>query len=271
MVVVAFGLKKYNMNFIKNIIKSTVFYKNYQLKKEANFQLQKKQDEERLLPKAISFYKQFIQENELVFDVGANIGNRVKAFLAIKANVVAVEPQPQCYTVLENQFPQIKVEKIALASTPGSMKMHIANDSTISTLSPDFIKATSKERFKSYTWNQTIDVQVSTLNNLIELHGKPAFCKIDVEGFELEVLKGLTQPIPCLSIEYCVPEMQQALVDCVDYLHQLQIEGLFNYSIEETMEFHTSWMTYAEFKKHISTEAFEETLFGDVYFKTENI
>jgi hypothetical protein len=43
------------MNFIKNIIKSTVFYKNYQLKKEANFQLQKKQDEERLLPKAISF------------------------------------------------------------------------------------------------------------------------------------------------------------------------------------------------------------------------
>ena len=78
------------MNFIKNIIKSTVFYKNYQLKKEANFQLQKKQDEERLLPKAISFYKQFIQENELVFDVGANIGNRVKAFLAIKANVVAV-------------------------------------------------------------------------------------------------------------------------------------------------------------------------------------
>ena len=44
MVVVAFGLKKYNMNFIKNIIKSTVFYKNYQLKKEANFQLQKKQD-----------------------------------------------------------------------------------------------------------------------------------------------------------------------------------------------------------------------------------
>lgn len=259
------------MNFIKKIVKSTTIYKNYQQKKEAAFQLQKKLDEEKLFPKAVAFYKQFIQENELVFDIGANVGNRVKAFLALKANVVAVEPQPQCYTVLENQFPNITIEKIALASAVGTMKMHIASDSTISTLSSDFIEATSKERFKSYSWNETIDVQVSTLNHLIELHGKPSFCKIDVEGFELEVLKGLTQPIPCLSIEYCVPEMQQALVDCVDYLHQLQENGLFNYSIEETMEFHTSWMTYTEFKQHISSQEFQNTLFGDVYFTTENI
>lgn len=259
------------MNFIKNIIKSTSLYKKYQEKKEAAFKNQKKRTEEILLPKSVTFYSQFINENDLVFDVGANVGNRIKAFLELKATVVAVEPQPQCYTVLEDLFPNISIEKIALASQEGKMKMHIATDSTISTLSDEFIEATSKDRFKSYAWNETIHVQVSTLNKLISSYGKPTFCKIDVEGFELEVLKGLTTSIPFLSIEYCVPEMQKNLNDCINYLHQLNVNGLFNYSIEETMEFHLPWMTFAEFKQHISTQEFSNTLFGDVYFKTENI
>lgn len=259
------------MNFIKKIITSSSLYKNYQNKKEEEFKKQKALAEKILLPKSILFYSQFINENDLVFDVGANVGNRIKAFLELKAIVIAIEPQPQCYTVLENQFPNISIEKIALASQEGNMKMHIATDSTISTLSSEFIEATSKDRFKNYAWNKTIDVQVSTLDKLISNYGKPTFCKIDVEGFEFEVLKGLTQNISCLSIEYCVPEMQTNLNDCIDYLHQLNVNGLFNYSIAETMEFHLPWMKFTEFKNHISTTEFTSTLFGDVYFKTENI
>jgi hypothetical protein len=40
-----------------------------------------------------SFYQQFLQPGDLCFDVGANMGNRVEAFLKIGANVVVVEPQ----------------------------------------------------------------------------------------------------------------------------------------------------------------------------------
>lgn len=43
----------------------------------------------------INFYKQFIQPKDLVFDVGANVGSRVKLFLNIGAKVVAFEPQKE--------------------------------------------------------------------------------------------------------------------------------------------------------------------------------
>ena len=42
----------------------------------------------------ISFYSNFISSNDLCFDIGANIGSKTEAFLAIGASVVAVEPQP---------------------------------------------------------------------------------------------------------------------------------------------------------------------------------
>ena len=42
---------------------------------------------------------------------------------------------------------------------------------------------------KDYTWTKTEKVSVTTLDNLISLYGLPKFCKIDVEGAALDVLK----------------------------------------------------------------------------------
>jgi hypothetical protein len=107
------------------------------------------------------------------------------------------------------------------------------------------------------------------MDNLIVKYGIPKFCKIDVEGYELQVLKGLHQPIPFLSIEYCVPEMQNQLKDCIDYLHNLAPNGAFNYSIGESMKWAlTSWMNFDEFYKHLNSADFVKTSFGDIYFRS---
>jgi hypothetical protein len=50
------------------------------------------------------FYSFFIKQDDLVFDVNAKFGNRVKAFLGLKAKVVAVESQKSCYKYLNLKF-----------------------------------------------------------------------------------------------------------------------------------------------------------------------
>ncbi len=269
MVVVVFGLKKTRMGLFRKLINRTPYGKKLKdQERQAWLKTQLEMDKE-LLPSRVLFYKQFVKSDDLVFDVGANIGNRIDAFLSCGAKVVAVEPQPLCTTMLEQKFGnKIFLEKIGLGDKEGELEMHLATDTTVSTFNKEFISI-KKNRFKYSEWNNTIKVQVSTLDQLIQKHGTPRFCKIDVEGFELHVLKGLNTPIPLISFEYCVPEMLQQSLKCIEQLIELSPTGKFNYSIGETMKWAlTAWMNFTAFTNHVQTPEFQETLFGDIYFKT---
>jgi len=266
---VVFGSKKYNMGLFAKLISYTPFdkyYKEYNYKKwkAANDSLEKK-----LFPERISFYKQFIKAGDLVFDVGANVGNRTEVFLACQASVVAVEPQPSCVEILKKKFNNsITIEQVGLSDAEGELEMYLASDTTASTFDNNYIKDT-KDKFRYTAWNQSIKVQVTTLEKLIARYGVPQFCKIDVEGFEFQVLKGLKSTIPCLSFEYAVPERKQAMLDCMQLLNNLSADGQFNYSIGETMTWAlNNWMSYADFKHHVNSPSFDKTLFGDIYFKS---
>ena len=63
----------------------------------------------------ISFYSQFVPNGGLVFDIGANIGNRIEIFLEIGATVIAVEPQAACVAILKEKFGnKISIEQTGL-------------------------------------------------------------------------------------------------------------------------------------------------------------
>jgi uncharacterized membrane protein len=53
-------------------------------------------------------------------------------------------------------------------------------------------------------------VPVTTLNDLIERYGHPDFVKIDVEGCEADVLKGLSSRVPLISLEFHSIEIDHA-------------------------------------------------------------
>jgi FkbM family methyltransferase len=197
-----------------------------------------------------NFYGQFIQPDDLCFDIGAHVGNRLRVWQALGARSVAVEPQPALLRCLQRLFgknPRITLVVQAVGATAGVATLHISSRTpTVTTLSQAWINAVIKDAsFSAVQWDQQIEVPLTTLDSLIAEYGLPSFCKIDVEGFELEVLKGLSQPINALSFEY-IPASIAIALGCIDQLEQLA-SYQYNYSRGETHQLiEAHWLDAAE-------------------------
>ena len=227
--------------------------------------------EKSIMPVRLSFYQEFIEEGDLCFDIGANIGNRTQVFLALGARVVAVEPQKECAKLLELRFGnRINLVNRALGKKEGVGEIFISETSEISSLSREWISEVSKTRFKDKRWSQSEQVQLSTLDKLIDIYGVPKFCKIDVEGFEEEVLMGLSQPIPIISFEYTVPERFTSINNCLDRLTQIG-EFECNYTMGEIMKLESdSWISKEALINRMD-ELSTSSLFGDIYIRFKAI
>ena len=214
------------------------------------------------------FYSSFIKPNDLCFDVGANMGNRVRPLLDIGARIVAVEPQKTCQKYLKYKYGNsITIVGNGLAETECIRDFYISNSNVLSSFSDEWIKSL-KGRFKSNTWERKVKVEMTTIDKLIEKHGKPVFIKIDVEGYELNVLKGLTRPIKMLSFEYAVPEQTKNVIACIEQINQINAKIVFNYCVGEDMNFIlVRWLTKSEMENYIKTNEFLSTGFGDIYAK----
>jgi hypothetical protein len=97
-----------------------------------------------------------------------------------------------------------------------------------------------------------VEVAVTTLDDLIKSYGEPAFCKIDVEGFEEDVLAGLTRPLRGLSFEH-LPTAHDAALAALDRVERLGDKAggyRYNYSPVETMRFVSPhWLDHAELRR----------------------
>jgi FkbM family methyltransferase len=152
-------------------------------------------------------YREFVQPDDLVFDIGAHVGDRVAAFRRLGARVVAVEPQPALVFTLKALYGRsrdVAIEAQAVGRAIGKTTMMVNTDNpTISTASKDFVHAAKgAQGWEGQMWDRSIEVPVTTIDMLIGLHGIPSFIKIDVEGFEEEALAGLTLPVKALSFEF---------------------------------------------------------------------
>jgi FkbM family methyltransferase len=196
-----------------------------------------------------ALYRPFVPAGGLCFDLGAHVGSRLAAWRLLKAHVVALEPQPQLMRWLRwcyGRSAHITLLPQAVGQRPGKATLHISRRTpTVTSLSPAWVKRVQRiDSFTGVAWDTELTVPVTTLDALIAEYGRPDFCKIDVEGFELAVLQGLSQPLPALSFEYTAATFDLTAA-CLARLEQLGLYE-FNWTIAERPRFCSRhWLTAA--------------------------
>jgi FkbM family methyltransferase len=170
-------------------------------------------------------YRPFVGPGDLCFDVGAHVGDRTRALRRLGARVVAIEPQPACLELLRWMYRKddaVTVVGAGVGEAEGHAAMLVSQRTpTVSSLSPVWVESVRRApRFADVTWDDRTEVEVTTLDSLIQRFGRPAFCKLDVEGSELAALMGLRQAIPVVTFEY-IPVLRRAAQACLDRLESL--------------------------------------------------
>jgi len=196
-------------------------------------------------PKVMSFLREVIHEGDTVWDVGANVGQFSAAFsgwVGPRGQVVAFEPVPSCFEALSQRTRDcgnVRALNVGLSDREATLPMYLSDDpvATIGTF-----LATREDT------PNTVELVVHPGDELLETEDLPIpnVMKIDVEGFEPEVLRGLDGTLRDATCRALLCEVHFALLESRGQKHApAQIRRYLN-----DRGFSTKWITSSHLGAH---------------------
>ena len=198
--------------------------------------------------KEVELYKSFLNHTSLVFDIGAYDGHKTAAFVEIADKVISCEPDPFSFSILQTRFRHVKNKvtpvNCAVYHQKGQATLQRNYEgSAFNTLNEDWKNILEKDNASRWTekiaFQHTIamEVKTTTLDELITQFGTPDFIKIDAEGSEWEIIRGLSQKVNSISFECLLPEFSSQLIQILDKLIFLDKNYQFNIIHNEELLF----------------------------------
>lgn len=139
-------------------------------------------------PDEISLLRSHLEPGDTALDVGANIGFytlHMAQCVGPSGKVIAIEPEPENFDLLEhnvsrNEFDNVELHRVAASSQEGSAELEINREN----LGMHRITENTSE-------SETIRIPTVPIEQLVGEGTQVKFVKLDVEGHELEALKGM--------------------------------------------------------------------------------
>jgi len=166
-----------------------------------------------------------------IFDVGANIGQSIDLLKEAfpESKIHSFEPNPEIFPLLNNKWgaiPSVILHPLALNSKSGTFPFHITNVPEASSLlypDPKLMELSVDHKYD----HKTIKVECITLDQFCQNNGINCIdiLKLDVQGAELEVLKGASKQLSLGTIAILYTEVNFAET----YSGQMELEELLRF------------------------------------------
>jgi FkbM family methyltransferase len=218
------------------------------------------------------FYGAFFEKGDVVFDVGANQGEYSEAFALEGAQVIAIEPNI-AYRLRLNALARthtITPVFVALSDSDGAAKLNVCSTPGYSTLlSPQSEWIEGSPDYVDVEWTDLLEVPLTTMDALADKYGQPVFVKIDVEGFELNVLRGMSFSPRHLSFEFGARRKELGQ-EC---LRELASKGYrFRPILGRDFEYATAeWMDHAEAVQWLEAFTTSQAEYGDMFARRGDV
>lgn len=184
-----------------------------------------------------SLIRKYLQKDNVVFDIGAHIGYYTLNFASLvgdKGKVFSFEPNPTNFTLLKknveiNNHNNVNLFQKAISNFNGNIRLYIS----------DFSSGMHRIHESKFC-NDFIEIESVRLDDFVKNHEikKIDFLKIDVEGAEFDVLKGMTNIIHNnkslkILVEFSPYSITEHGSDPIEFLKNLINHGFQLYDIDE--------------------------------------